>query len=179
MKRRTWPILLGVFAFVALSAGECNIGDLGGLINKPGSIVVTNTGTEPAVVAIVADDVKTYPTIVSGGSASAQTNVGGRYTVSVTMTAQQVTEYKSDLQNLRRTVEKLIDGTASAEEKVYAFTSLAGIKAALVQLNSGVGASCSGNMKLSQDSAVSVGASVSWVSQSGSGFWDLNCGSTE
>jgi hypothetical protein len=179
MKRRTWPIVFGVFAFVVLSAGECNIGDLGGLINKPGSITVTNTGTEPAVVAIVADDVKTYPTIASGGSASAQTNVGGRYTVSVTMTAQQIIEYKSDLQDLRRTVEKLIDGTASAEEKVYAFTSLAGIKAALGQLNAGGGASCSGNIKLSQEDAVSVSASVRWVTQSGSGFWDLTCGSSE
>jgi hypothetical protein len=95
------------------------------------------------------------------------------------MTAQQVIEYRSELQALRRTVEKLVDGTATTEEKVYAFTSLAGIKNALVQLNSGQGASCGGNITLSQDNAVSVSASVQWIPQSGSGFWDVTCGSTD
>jgi hypothetical protein len=93
------------------------------------------------------------------------------------MTAQQVDEYRADLLDLRRTLEKLVDGTATSEEKVSAFTRLAGIKAALAQLNSGQGASCSGNVKLSQEDEVSVSASIQWVPQSGSGFWDLTCGS--
>jgi hypothetical protein len=171
--------VFGVFAFVLLSAGECEFSSLGDILNEPGSIVVSNVGTEPAVVAIVADDVRSYPTIAGGAAASAPTNVGGRYTVSVTMTAQQVIEYRADLLALRRTVEKLVDGPMSSEEKVYLFTKLAGIKAALGQLNSGVGASCSGNIKLSQDNAAIVNATVAWVTQSGSGFWDLTCGSME
>ena len=179
MKRRLWPILFGTFAFVLLSAGDCEMSGLGDLINKPGSIVVTNTGTEPAVVAIIADDVKSYPTLASGASATVATNVGGRYSVSVTMTPEQLLEYRSDLLALRRTVEKLVDGTATNEEKVYAFTSLAGIKAALAQLNSGQGASCGGNITLSQEKAVSVSVAVQWIPQSGAGFWDLTCGSSE
>ena len=178
MNRRAWPIVFGVFAFVLLSAGDCEISGLGDLINKPGSIGVTNTGTETAVVAIVADDVKTYPTLASGSSASVETNVGGRYTVSVTMTAEQILEYKASLLELRRTVEKLVDGSATSAEKVYAFTSLAGIKAALAQLNAGQGASCSGVITISQERAVSVSVTVAWVPQSGAGFWNLSCGST-
>jgi hypothetical protein len=172
-------MVFGVFAFVLLSAGECEFSSLGDILNKPGSIVVSNTGTEPAVVAIIADDVKSYPTLAGGATSSAPTNVGGRYTVSVTMTAQQVIEYRADLQALRRTVEKLVEGSISSEEKVRLFTKLAGIKAALGQLNAGVGASCSGNIKLSQDNAAIVNASVAWVRQSGAGFWDLTCGSME
>jgi hypothetical protein len=170
-------LVFGVLCFVLLSAGDCEFSSLGDILNQPGTIVVTNTGTEPAVVAIIADDVKSYPTLVGGVSASAPTNIGGRYTVTVTMTAQQVIEYRADLLELRRTVERLLGGSASSDEKVYLFTKLAGIKAALSQLNSGVGASCSGNIKISQDNAASVSASVAWVRQSGSGFWEVSCSS--
>jgi hypothetical protein len=172
-------LVFGVLAFVLLSAGDCEFSSLGDILNKPGTIVVTNTGTEPAIVAIVADDVKSYPTLAGGASASAPTNVGGRYTISVTMTAQQVIEYRSELQALRRTVETLVDGSISSQDKVYLFTKLAGIKAALAQLNSGTGASCSGNITINQEKEVSVNASVTWITQSGSGFWDVTCGSTD
>jgi hypothetical protein len=167
------------FAFVVLSAGDCDFSSLGDILDEPGQIVVSNTGTEVAIVAISAEDVKSYPTIAGGGTGSAQTNVGGAYTVSVTMTQQQTLEYRDDLLNLRRTVERLVDGSATSEEKVYAFTKLAGIKAALAQLNSGSGASCSGNIKLKPDDAVTVNATVEWVTQSGTGFWNLNCGSSD
>ena len=179
MSRRLGMVVFGVFTFVLLSAGECNIADLGNILDKPGSIVVSNVGTEPAVVAIVADDVKSYPTLAGGATASVQTNVGGRYHLSVTMTPQQMIEYRADLQQLRRTVEKLVDGSISSQEKVYLFAKLAGIKAALVQLNAGTGASCGGNIGLNQDDATTVNATVAWVTQSGSGFWDLTCGSSD
>lgn len=177
MNRRLTLVVLGVFAFVVTSAGDCSIGDLGELINKPGSIVVTNVGTEPAVVAIVADDVKSYPTLAGGVAASVETNVGGRYHVSVTMTPQQLTEYRSDLQDLRRHIEKLVDGSLSSEEKVTLFTRLAGIKAALIQLNAGQGASCAGNLELDKKDAQSVQATVAWSTAGGAGFWELTCGS--
>lgn len=177
MSKRLRLLTLGVMGFVLFSAGDCDITGLGDILNEPGQIVVTNVGTEVAVVAIVADDVKSYPTLAGGATASAQTNLGGRYHVSVTMTPQQTIEYRAELQALRRTVEKLVDGSISSEEKVYLFTKLAGIKAALVQLNAGQGASCGGNIGLNQDNTVTVNSTVAFITQSGAGFWDLTCGS--
>ena len=179
MKRRMWPVLFGTFAFVLLSAGDCEIGDLGGLINKPGAIRVTNTGaTQTAVVAIIASDVKSYPTLQAGASATAETNVGGAYQVLVVMTPENQDAYRQSLVDLRRSVERLIDGTASSEEKTQLFIKLAGIKASIQALENSSAASCSGNISLSQDDAASVSATVTWVAQGDSGFWDLTCGST-
>lgn len=180
MSRRAWPIVFGVFAFVLLSAGDCEIGDLGALINKPGSIRVTNTGaTETAVVAIIASDVKSYPTLAAGASATAETNVGGSYQVLVVMTPENTDAYRQSLLEVRTRVEKLIGGTASSAEKTQLFIQLAGIKASIQALESSNAASCSGNIKLSQDEAASVSATVTWVPQGASGFWDLTCGSTD
>jgi hypothetical protein len=179
MKRRTWPVVFGVFAFVLLSAGDCDISGLGSLINKPGSIRVTNVGaTETAVVAIIADDVKSYPTLAPGGAASVETNVGGAYQVIVVMTPENQAAYRQSLLDLRTGVEKLIGGAASSAEKTELFIKLAGIKASIQALENTNAASCSGNIEIKQDEAVSVSATVSWVAQGDSGFWDLTCRST-
>ncbi len=179
MSRRAWPIVFGVFAFVLLSAGECDITGLGGLINKPGSIRVTNTGaTETAVVAIIASDVKSYPTLAAGASAAAETNVGGSYQVLVVMTPENRDAYRQNLLELRSQVETLIAGTSSPVDKTRLFVDLAGIKASIQALENSNAASCSGNITLSQDEAASVSATVTWVAQGDSGFWDLTCGSS-
>jgi hypothetical protein len=180
MNRRLWPIVFGVFAFVLLSAGDCDIGSLSGLINKPGSIRVTNTGaTETAVVAIIAPDVKSYPTLGPGASATAETNIGGAYQVLVVMTPENRDAYRQSLLDLRRSVERLVDGSASSEERILLFTKLAGIKASIQALENSNAASCSGRIELSQDEAASVTATVTWVAQGDSGFWDLTCGSSD
>lgn len=172
-------VTLGTLAFVLLSAGECNIGDLGAILDKPGRIVVTNVGIHPAVVAIIAADVKSYPTLVGGATASAQTNVGGSYEVRVVMTPENAQRYHDDLVALRRSVEKLIDGSVSSEEKTGLFVKLAGIKAAITALETSGAGGCSGRIELNQDNAETVNATVGWVDQGGSGFWDLTCGSAE
>ena len=180
MKRRAWPIVFGVFAFVLLSAGECEFSGLGSLINKPGKITVTNVGsTETAIVAIIAPDAKTYPTLAPGGSAAVETLVGGTYQVIVVMTSENRDAYRQSLLDLRARVEKLIDGGATNDEKVELFTKLAGIKASIRALENSNAASCTGNIKISQDEAASVTATVNWVVQGDSGFWDLTCGSSQ
>ena len=179
MSARVRHLLAIAACFVILSAGECSIGDLGEILDEPGRIAVSNSGTVPAVIAIIADDVKSYPTLAGGSSTSVQTNVGGRYQVIVIMTPEQQIEYKAQLVELRRTVEALIDGTATSAEKTHAFVTLAGIKVALRNFEAGAAGSCSGNIKLDKDQAVTVNATVAWVDQSGSGFWDLTCGSSE
>ena len=179
MKRRAWPVLFGVFAFVLLSAGDCEISGLGDLINEPGKITVTNVGaTESAVVAIIAPDVKSYPTVAPGGSASVETNVGGSYQVIVVMTPENRDAYRQSLLDLRASVERLINGSATSDEKVLLFTKLAGIKASIQALENTNAASCSGNIEIKQDEAVTVSATISWVAQGDSGFWDLTCGTS-
>jgi hypothetical protein len=175
--RRLRSLGLLIVVFAILSGGECEISSLGEILDKPGRIVVTNAGSEVAVVAILGPDVKSYPTLASGATASAETNVGGQYQVIVIMTAEQMLEYRDDLANLKRTVEKLVDGSLSTEEKTYLFTKLAGINAALAALQQGSAASCSGRIELDRDNAEIVNSTVSWVTQSGTGFWEMTCGS--
>lgn len=166
-------LFIGI-AFVSLSAGECELGDL---INQPGTIVVTNVGTEPAVVAIIAADVKSYPTLAGGDSATVSTTTGGRYEVRVVMTPENAQRYREELAALRRRVEQLVDGSLSTAEKTQLFSQLAGIKAAINALEQANAAGCGGRIELNQASAEKVNATVRWVSQSGSGFWDATCGS--
>jgi hypothetical protein len=172
---RTVGLLVVVFAIV--SGGECEISSLGEILDEPGRIVVTNAGSEVAVVAIIGPDVKSYPTLGSGATASAETNVGGAYQVVVVMTPEQTLEYGDELANLKRTVQKLVDGSLSTEEKTYLFTKLAGINAALASLQQGSSASCSGIINLRRDNPEIVNATVAWVTQSGTGFWEMTCGS--
>jgi hypothetical protein len=163
--------------FVIVSGGECGLSDLGELLDEPGRITVTNTGLESAVVAITADDLKSYPTLAAGASASVLTNVGGQYEVSVVMTPENAQRYREDLLALRNSVEKLIDGSLTSQEKVELFTNLAGINAAIQALEQSNAAGCSGKIKLNQDRSEAVNATVSWVPQGGAGFWDSTCGS--
>ena len=164
-------------AFVVLSAGECELSSLGDILDKPGNIVVTNAGTEIAVVAIIADDVKSYPTLAGGATASAETNVGGQYQVRVVMTPENTQRYREDLVSLKQIVSKLVDGTLTTQEKTRLFSQLAGINAAIAALEQANAAGCSGVISLNQDNAETVNANVRWVPQSGAGFWDATCGS--
>jgi hypothetical protein len=177
VSRRSLRLLAIFAAFVVLSAGDCEIGDLGDILNEPGRIVVTNTGTEPAIVAIIADDVKSYPTLAAGGTSAVKTNTGGRFQVRVMMTPEQLIEYRAKLTSMRRDVEGQIAGTNDPLAKTRLFTDLAGLKAALVAADSGTGASCAGNLTLNADQATEVGVGVRWVPTDGGGFWELSCGS--
>lgn len=178
MMRRALRVLGPQFAFAVLSAQSCGL-DLEGLVNKPGVIVVTNASThQAAVIALIADDVKSYPTLAPGQSAQIKTNVGGRYEVRVVMTPENAIEYRADLLSLRRLVERQLDGTADVGEKTRLFADLAGIKSAIHALESGNAAGCSGTIKLKQDEEETVRATVTWQSTSGSGFWDGTCGSS-
>jgi hypothetical protein len=172
--RRPRALLCIAIAFFTLSAGECELGDI---LPRPGRIVVTNTGTEPAVVAIIAPDVKSYPTLAGGASASVSTNTGGQYEVRVVMTPENTQRYRAELLALRTAVEKLVDGSLTSEEKTRLFITLAGIKAAILALEQANAAGCSGRIELSQDTEGTVNATVQWVPQSGAGFWDTTCGS--
>jgi hypothetical protein len=170
--------LLAVMLVVAFTAEECAM-DLEGIINQPGTITVANAGgAESAVIAILADDVRSYPTLGPGGSATVKTNVGGRYEVRVVMTPENATQYRAELQSLRRLVEKAVDGTADPAEKTKLFVDLAGIKAAIRALESGGGAGCTGQLQLSTEQTTQVSATVSWTPTSGGGFWDVTCGSS-
>lgn len=177
MKGRLRRALALLAAFVILSGGECEIGSLGEILDRPGSIVVTNVGIHPAVVAIIAPDVKSYPTLAGGATASVQTNVGGSYQVRVVMAPENAQRYHDDLLALRRSVEKLIDGSLSTAEKTGLFIKLAGIKAAIAALETSGAGGCSGRIELNQDNAQTVNATVGWVDQGASGFWDTSCGS--
>jgi hypothetical protein len=140
----------------------------------PGRLTVTNTGSQnTAVIAVLLDDVKSYPTLGPGASASVGTYVGGTYQIRVVMTPEQAQVYRDDLLALRRLLEIQVDGTASAEEKVQAFVALAGVKASLAAMQASGAAGCSGRI----DPGGTVAASVAWVSRSGAGFWDVSCGS--
>ena len=177
MTSRLQTLAFAAAAFVMLSAGKCDISSLGDILDEPGSIAVTNIGQEPAVVAISADDVKSYPTLAAGATGSAQTNVGGRYQVSVVMSPENAQRYRDELNTMRGTVEKLIDGSLSSAEKTQLFLQLAGIKAAISALEMTNAASCSGVINLDRDNAAHVSATVRWEPQGGAGFWDLTCGS--
>lgn len=177
MKRRLRSLVCICLAFVLLSAGECDLSSLGKILDKPGRMVVTNTGTELAVVAIIASDVKSYPTLAGGASASAETNVGGQYDVRVVMTPENTQRYRQDLLSLKQVVAKLVDGSLSTEEKTYLFSHLAGLNAAIAALEQANAAGCSGTITLNRDNAQTVNATVAWVRQTGSGFWDATCGS--
>jgi hypothetical protein len=164
---------------VTLTAQECEMGDLGGVLNKPGSITVTNAGdTEIAVVAIVADDVRSYPTLASGQSATVETNVGGKYQVKVVMTPENAAAYRAELSSLRKLVENQLGGTSDTVEKTRLFLDLAGIKAAIQALENERGAGCSGRIQLSTEEAVSVSATVAWSATEGRRYWDVTCGSS-
>ena len=173
MSVRRVVALVGLSATVALAAG-CG----GFLFTKPGRITVTNTSnTETAVIAVLGDDFKSYPTLGSGGSASITTEVGGAYEVVVIMSTVDAQVYRNTLQTLKQNVTKVVDGTASNDEKILFFTYLAGINAAISQSEAAGGASCTGRIKVSEGEAASVSAQVVWTSTLGSGFWSLTCGS--
>lgn len=175
MTRRPRALLCIAVAFITLSAGEC---ELGGIVDEPGRIVVTNTGTEPAVVAIIAPDVKSYPTLAGGGTASVSTNTGGEYQVRVVMTPENTQRYRADLSELKAVVQKLVDGSLTTEEKTRLFSRLAGINAAIAALEQANAAGCGGRIELEPDGPETVNATVQWVAQGGAGFWDTTCGST-
>ncbi len=168
-------IAIAGLAAVVVAAAACE----GFAFNSPGKITVTNTSTtETAVIAILGDDVKSYPTLGPGRSAEATTEVGGDYQVVVIMSAIDAQTYRANLQTLKQNVTKVIDGTASNDEKVLFFSYLAQINTAIAQANNAGGASCTGRIELKEDAAVSVSVAVAWTSTLGSGFWSLTCGST-
>lgn len=177
MTKRLRLVVFGVLAFVLLSAGDCEISGLGDILDKPGQIVVTNTGPDIAVVAIIASDVKSYPTLASGATASAETNVGGQYEVRVVMTPENTERYRADLIVLKRDIAKLIDGSLSTSEKLTLFARLAGINASIAALEQANAAGCSGVIKLNQDNKETVNATVAFERAAGGGFWDTTCGS--
>jgi hypothetical protein len=164
--------VIGV-AFVAVLAAACE----GFSFNEPGSITVRNlSNTETAVLAVMAPDVKSYPTLAAGRNAVVTTSVGGTYTVTVVMSGIDLQTYRANLRDLRSNVQKVVDGSASNDEKVRFFSYLAGINAALAQAQAG-GASCSGKINLAEDANASVSAQVNWVTTLGGGFWELACSS--
>jgi hypothetical protein len=174
---RILRVLGPLLAFALLSAESCDF-ELNGLINKPAAITVTNlSASETAVVAIIADDVKSYPTLTPGQSVTVKSNVGGTYQVRVVMTQENATEYRAELLSLRRLVERQIDGTASSDEKITLFTNLAGIKAAIQGFESGNAAGCSGKVTQKTDEEVAVQATETWQATSVSGFRDTSCAS--
>lgn len=166
-------VVVGLAATLALVAA-CE----GFSFNEPGQITVRNiSNTETAVLAIIADDVKSYPTLVAGANANVFTTVGGNYTVIVVMSAVDAQDYRNNLKTLKANVTKVVDGTASNDEKVLFFTYLAQINAAINQTHTSGGASCSGKITLNEDKAANVSAQVAWVVTLGSGFWSLACSS--
>lgn len=165
---------LGLALVVGL-AGACE----GFLFNKSGAITVSNlSSTETAVLAIIADDVKSYPTLGPGATAVVTTAVGGDYQVVVVMSAVDAQTYRNNLQTLKQNVSKVIDGTASTDEKVLYFTYLAQINSAIAQASTTGGAGCSGSIELNDESAEGVLVTVNWIPTLGSGSWQVSCGST-
>lgn len=171
--------LVALMLLVAITAEECDLGAGGGLVNKPGTIIVDNVSTDQtAVVAVIAQDVRSYPTLAAGQTAEVQTNVGGPYQVLVVMTPENTSAYRDELRSLRRLVEKQVDGATDPAEKTQLFIDLAGIKAAIQALEDGNAAGCSGRLTLSTDHEEVVAATVRWSTTSGGGFWSVTCGST-
>lgn len=176
MSRPLVRVVALAMAFVLLSAGECDISDLGDFLARPGTITVLNTGdTETAVVAILADDVKSYRVLAPDSAVAVKTNVGGSYQVRVVMTPESTQIYRQNLASLKQLVQKQVDGTATTQEKIRLFSDLAGINAAIAALEQANAAGCSGTITLSADEPVSVKAAVRWVPQGVAGFWDANC----
>jgi hypothetical protein len=176
--RRALRVVAPLLALALLSGQSCDA-DFGNLLTKPGTITVSNVSTgEGAVLAILADDVKSYPTLAAGQSASVETNVGGRYEVRVVMTPENATAYRAELASLRRLVEKQLDGEANAAAKTQLFVQLAGIKAAIQALEIANAAGCSGEIDLDTEKDAAVHATVQWSPTSGGGFWDATCGSS-
>lgn len=134
MSGRLRALILNAVAFFGSSAAECDLRSLGEILDKPGQIVVTNAGDQVAVVAIIADDVKSYPTLAGGATSSAETTVGGRYQVRAVMTPENAQRYRDDLLSLIQIVSKLVDGSLMTEEKTRLFSQLAGINAAIAAL---------------------------------------------
>jgi hypothetical protein len=176
---RRWPtrLLAASVAFIVLSGAECDPGELGIVINQPGTIVVANGGSEAAVLAVTTDDARSYPTLPGGGSASVVTNVGGGYRVRVLMTPENAKTYRADLLALRKSVTDMIAGSASAADRTRLFVELAGIKSQLLELEQGGSAGCDGAIRLSPDSVSTVHATVQWVAEGEAGFWDATCAS--
>lgn len=170
--------LVALMVLVAFTAQDCDV-EIGNIVNRPGTITVTNIGADQvAVVAVIVGDAKSYPSLGPGSSASVTTNVGGSYEVRVVMTPENASAYRADLQSLRRLVEQRLDGTADAGDKTRLFVDLAGIKAAIRALENENAAGCSGRITLSTERKETVTATVAWSTTSGSGFWDITCGSS-
>src|SRR5688572_12818247 len=113
--------VVGLMA-LALVAQDCDFGDLGGLVAKPRTVTVTNVSdSQIAVVAIIADDVKSYPTLAAGAAASVRTNVGGSYEVRVVMTPENAATYRAELRDLRTLVERQVDRTTDPTVKTQLF----------------------------------------------------------
>jgi hypothetical protein len=175
--RRTVISVALVCAWLLLTAGDCEVGDLDVLLERPGTIQVTNTGQEPAILAIVADDVRSYPTLAGGQTVTVRTFVGGSYQVRVVMTPENAAVYRQRLQDLRSLVERQIGGATTSQEKTQLFVDLAGLKAAILSLEQANAAGCNGHLELRPQSDESVSATVAWDPTSGDGFWDATCGS--
>ena len=176
--RRSASLIALCLAGVIVSAGECEFGDLGSIVGQPATITVTNlSASEPAVLAIIAGDVKSYPTLAAGASSTVRTYVGGTYQVQVVMTPENAATYRQSLMDLRRLVEQQIAGSTSSAEKTKLFADLAGLKAAIQALEQSSAAACSGAVTLKNDAEATVSATVTWTPQSGAGFWDATCGS--
>ena len=166
-------VVLGLALVVAL-VSACE----GFTFNESGTITVRNlSGSETAVIAVLADDVKSYPTLGPNHNAVVTTAVGGQYQVFVVMSAIDAQNYRNNLQTLKANVQKIVDGTASNDEKVLFFSYLAQINNAIAQAQGPGGASCTGTVKLNEKTAASVSVSVNWLSTLGSGSWQLGCGS--
>jgi hypothetical protein len=147
------------------------------LLNEPGTITIRNfSNTETAVIAVIADDVKSYPTLGPNRNAVITTATGGNYQVLVVMSSIDAQNYRNNLEVLRQNVMKIVDGTASNDEKVRFFGHLAEINSAIAQAQP-FGASCSGKINLSEDQAEGVSVEVNWIPTLGSGSWSLACGS--
>jgi hypothetical protein len=174
MKRLTRPAAL--FLVLALVLGvACEGFDIE---THSAKITVTNSSTnETVVMSVRGDDFTGNPTLGPGGSAVFQTNVGGRYTLYATMTPLQVQDYRNSLQVLKNNTSKVVDGTASTDEKVAWFGRLAEVNAALANLNSIGAAGCAGNVDIKSDTP-DVAATIEWVPQLGSGFWQATCASS-
>ena len=169
---RAAALLLGIVLVVGAACEGFDI------TTHQATITVTNTSaTETAVIAILGDDVHSYPTLGTGKSAIVKTNVGGHYEVRVVMTPQQVQDYRTSLQILKSNTSKVLDGTATTEDMTAWFARLAGVNAALAALNTGGAAGCTGTVDL-KASDPSVLANVTWTDQLGSGFWAASCGSS-
>jgi hypothetical protein len=133
--------------------------------------------SETAVIAILGTDFKSYPTLGPSRNANVTTEIGGNYTVTVVMSTIDAQTYRSNLQTLKKNVQQIVDGSASNDERLKYFAYLAGINSAISQAQAAGGASCSGKITLDESKPTNVSVSVSWISNLGSGYWQLSCDS--